>query len=321
MVEIIRRHEVLRTCFPMDAGRPVRRVLPNPGAFAAPVDLRGLPIDKREVVAQRLATEEMARPFKLQNDPPVRCSLLCLGEADHILLWTTHHIVFDGWSGEVLGRELAAIYGAFALGKPSPLSEPPLQYAQYAARQRERMRGERLEGALAFWREHMAGAPSVLELPTDLPRPATKTERGGRVTATFDASLVWGLKDLCGREKVTLFMTLLVAFQALLARTAGTRDIVVGCPVAGRDDPVLEELIGPFINTLPLRTVLDLSASFRALLRQSQPRVLEALGVPMSRLKSWSRSSGPSDRSDTARFFRFFFSSAIYPGTKRGFPS
>ena len=139
VVEIIRRHEVLRTCFPMEAGRPVRRVLPNPGTFPAPIDLRGLPTDKREVVARRLATDEMARPFKLQNDLPVRCTLLCLGETDHVLLWTTHHIVFDGWSGEVLQRELAAIYAAFALGKPSPLPEPPLQYAQYAARQRERM--------------------------------------------------------------------------------------------------------------------------------------------------------------------------------------
>src|SRR5262245_9635482 len=152
VVEIIRRHEVLRTCFPAEAGRPVRRVLPNPGAFPAAVDLRGLPVDKREAVARRLAMDELAQPFKLQSDLPVRCKRLRLGEADHILLWTTHHIVFDGWSGEVLARELAMIYEAYVLGKPSPLPEPPLQYAQCAARQRERMRGERLEHALAFWR-------------------------------------------------------------------------------------------------------------------------------------------------------------------------
>ena len=204
LAEELRRHEVLRTCFPSDDGRPVCRVLAAPEASSVVIDLSNLPKDARQAEARRLAAEELARPFDLENGLPVRWMLLRLGDADHVLLWTAHHIVFDGWSATVLRRELAAIYGAFVRGEQSPLPDPPLQFAEFAARQRDRFSGKSIEQALSFWRAYMAGAPPVLELPADWPRPATRTERAGRITTTFGTPLVRSLKELGRREGATL---------------------------------------------------------------------------------------------------------------------
>jgi amino acid adenylation domain-containing protein len=320
VVEVVRRHEVLRTCFPSDSGRPVPRILPPPEAPPAVVDLRGVPAVAREAMARRLAADERERRFDLEGDRPVRAVLLRLEETDHVLLWTVHHIAFDGWSAEVLRYELAALYGAFVRGEPSPLSEPPLQYAEYALRQRERLRGEMLERPIAFWRKQMAEAPPVLNLLTDRPGPAERTERGGRLTAMLDAPLVRALKDLGRGEGATLFMTLLAAFQALLGRIAGTSDIAVACPVAGRNDPALEDLIGPFINTLPFRTKLEESTSFRTLLSRTRTHVLEALAhsdVPFEKLVEELKlerlaGNGP--------FFQVFFQLRNFPEREVEFP-
>ncbi len=320
LAEVLRRHEVLRTRFPSSDGRPVCRVLAPPEASSAVVDLRSLPEDARQTEARRLAAEELARPFDLENGLPVRWMLLRLGDADHVLLWTAHHIVFDGWSATVLRRELAAIYGAFLRGEHSPLPDPPLQFAQFAARQRDRFAGNTLEQAFSFWREYMAGAPPVLELTTDWPRPATRTERAGRITTTFETPLVRSLKELGRREGATLFMTLLAAFQTLLARSTGTFDIVVGCPVACRDDPVLENLIGPFINTLPIRAVLEPSMSFRTLLAQTRTRALEALAhssVPFEKLVEELR---PERSLAHAPLFQILFQLRNLPESAAEFP-
>ena len=180
VVEIVRRHEVLRTCFPTDAGRPMRRILPNRRTYPDPVDLCGLPADEREALSRRLAADERARPFDLRGTYLSRSTLLCFAETDHILLWTAHHIAFDGWSAKLSVRAGLALR-AFARDEPAPISEPPLQYADYAASQRESLLGEALEMPLAFWRASMRGASPVLVLPADRPRPATRTERGPSV--------------------------------------------------------------------------------------------------------------------------------------------
>ena len=320
VVEVIRRHEVLRTCFPSEAGRPIRRVLPPPEACDAVADLRSLPAGVREAEAQRLAAEERTRPFSLEHGPPVRFMLLRLDDLDHVLLWTVHHIAFDGWSAEVFRHELAAIYGAFARGEPSPLPEPPIQYAEYAARQRAGLRDQALERLIAFWRRHLAGAPPVLDLPADRPRPARRTERAGRLRSTFGAALVHNLKDVGRRDGATLFMTLLTTFQVLLARTAGTFDIVVGFPIAGRNDPALEDLIGPFINTLAFRAELDSSLSFRALLEQTRSRVLDVLAhseLPFERLVE---ELSPERSLGHAPLFQVFFQLRNVPKREVEFP-
>ena len=285
--EIVRRHEVLRTTFAIVDDEPAQVVAPH-APLALPVtDLSARPPAQREQEARRLATEEARKPFNLSTGPLLRASLLKLDEDDHVLLVTMHHIVSDGWSMGVLINEIATLYAAFTAGRPAPLADLPIQYADYAVWQRDWLRGERLDEQLAYWRRQLAGAPPVLELPTDRARPPVQSFGGAQVVFRLSEQLSQELNALCRREGVTLFMLLLAAFQTLLYRYTNQPDIVVGTPIAGRSRRELEGLIGFFINTLVLRTDLSGNPSFRALLRQVKEMTLGAFAhqdVPFEKL-------------------------------------
>jgi amino acid adenylation domain-containing protein len=274
--EVIRRHEMLRTTFVATAGAAVQVVGPAPLPRLPVVDLAGLPsaVRARELRAQ--AERCLAVPFDLSRDLLLRPVLLRLGADDQGLVLTTHHIAADGWSLGVLAGEVAALYGAFAHGEPSPLPDLSLQYGDFAAWQRQRLQGGLLAEHLSFWRGHLASAPAVLELPLDLPRPAVLTTRGRTVPAELPADLAGALRALSRASGATLFMTLLAGFAVLLGRYARTEDLLIGTPVANRQRPEIEPLVGLFANILALRVRLAAAPSFRELV----VRVREAtLGV------------------------------------------
>ncbi|HEX2079726.1 MAG TPA: amino acid adenylation domain-containing protein, partial [Longimicrobium sp.] len=274
--EIVRRHEALRTTFMEADGAPVQVIAPF-GGFSLPMeDLSGLNEADREAAVRRRAGEEARRPFDLSAGPLFRAALLRLGAEDHVLLLSMHHIVSDGWSMGVLFRELSALYEAYREGRESPLPEPGVQYADYAAWQREHLRGELLERQLGYWRERLADAPALLELPTDHPRPPVQTFRGANERIELPLELLERLQALGRSEGATLYMVLLGAFQVLLSKYSGSEDIVVGSPIAGRTRKEMEELIGFFVNTLVLRTDLGGDPSFREVLRRAREATLGA---------------------------------------------
>jgi amino acid adenylation domain-containing protein len=274
--EIVRRHESLRTVFREVDGAPVQVIAPF-GGFALPMeDLSGLSEADREAALGRLAAEEALQPFDLAAGPLIRAALLRLGAEDHVLLLSMHHIVSDGWSTGVLLREISTLYEAYREGRESPLPELAVQYADYAVWQREQLEGEALEQQLAYWRERLAGAPELLELPTDHPRPAMQTYRGETVPVELSIELLERLHALGRSEGATLYMTLLGAFQVLLSKYAGSEDVVVGSPIAGRTRGEVEELIGFFVNTLVLRSDLSGDPSFREVLRRVREATLGA---------------------------------------------
>jgi amino acid adenylation domain-containing protein len=285
--EIVRRHEALRTTFTEVDGSPVQVIAPFVG-FALPVeDLSGLSEADREAAVRRRAGEEARRPFDLSAGPLFRAALLRLGADDHVLLISMHHVVSDGWSMGVLFRELAVLYEAYRDGGESPLAELAVQYADYAVWQREQLEGEVLDRQLSYWRERLAGAPELLELPTGRPRPAVQTYRGAAVPVELSRELVERLQALGRSEGATLYMVLLGAFQVLLSKYGGGEDVVVGSPIAGRTRREVEELIGFFVNTLVLRTDLSGDPSFRETLRRVREATLGAYAhqeLPFERL-------------------------------------
>jgi hypothetical protein len=206
----------------------------------------------------------------------VRCTLLWLAEKDHVVLLTLHHIISDGWSMEILIREVSTLYQAFSRGQPSPLPELPIQYSDYAAWQRDWLQGETLEKQLAHWMQQLDGDIPVLNLPTDRPRPPVQTHRGARELFTVPQSLAEALRALSQQEEASLFMTLLAAFNVLLYRYTGQEDILVGSPVTNRHRAEVREVIGFFVNTLVLRTDLSGEPSFRELLRRVRDTALAA---------------------------------------------
>ncbi|MCP4657047.1 MAG: amino acid adenylation domain-containing protein, partial [bacterium] len=275
-----RRHGALRTRFARRDGRLVQVVAPPqappPTAAALPrIDLQGLGHPAAWTEAQRLAREQAVRPFDLTRGPLLRTALLGLGPADHVLLVTQHHVVSDGWSLGIFVREMTALYGA-AAGASRSLPPLAVQYGDFSRWQREWLRGEVLEGVLAHWRRRLDGAPELLDLPTDRPRPAVLTTAGGRCRRVLDAPLTAGLEELGPACDATLFMILLSAFKTLLYRYSGQPDLVVGTPIAGRTRPEVEGLIGFFVNTLVLRTDLIGEPSFRDLLARVREVALEA---------------------------------------------
>jgi len=276
LTEIIRRHEVLRTSFPDKNGEPYQQVNDCKPIKLALVDLRGLTAEGREAEVARLRSAETRRPFDLSAGPLLRARLLRLEEKEHVALLTLHHIVSDGWSMGVLVREVASLYESYSQGVTAQLPELGIQYADYAVWQREWLESGVLEEQLEYWKEQLRGAPAVLELPTDRARPAVQSYRGGRERFELSAELSVGLRELSRREGVTLFMTLLAAFQTLLYRYTGQRDIPVGSPIAGRTRVETEELIGFFVNTLVLRSKLDAEVRFVDLLRQVREVTLGA---------------------------------------------
>jgi amino acid adenylation domain-containing protein len=276
LVEILRRHEALRTTFTTVAGEP-RQVIAAVPSFSLPVvDLASLPEPAREAESQRLAIEDANRPFDLSRGPLLRAALLRLEERAHVLLLNMHHVVSDGWSIGVLTSELTVLYEAFSAGRPSPLPELRIQYTDYALWQREWLSGEVLAAQLAYWKEHLRGAPAALDLPLDRPRPAVESHRGAMLPILLPRELSTALGLLSRREGVTLFMTLLAAFQVLLHRHSGQDDIVVGSPIAGRTRVETEGLIGFLVNTLVLRGKLGGDPTFRELLAQVRESTLGA---------------------------------------------
>ncbi|HWU91317.1 MAG TPA: amino acid adenylation domain-containing protein, partial [Kofleriaceae bacterium] len=277
LAEIVRRHDALRTTFTTAAGEPRQVIAAAEAAFRLPlVELAALPEAEREAEARRLASEDAARPFDLARGPLFRGTLVRLEPRAHVLLLCMHHIVSDGWSIAVLTRELAALYAAFASGGHSPLPELPIQYADHARWQRAWLSGEVLAGQLAYWKQQLQGAPAALTLPLDHPRPAVESHRGAVLPVQIPRELAAALTALSHREGVTLFMTLLAAFQVLLHRHSGQADVVVGSPVAGRTRVETEPLIGFLVNTLVLRGRLGDDPSFRALLAQAREATLGA---------------------------------------------
>ncbi len=278
---LLQRHTALRTIFVAESGRPAQVIRPSAPMTLSIVDLRPHPDAERAGEARRLAVEEAQRPFDLARGPLLRAGLLHTAEDEHILLVTTHHIVFDG-SHEVFFRELTTLYNAFVLRTPPQLPELPVQYVDFAHWQRRWLTdkdedvGSPLQAQLAYWRQQLDGAPAALELPTDRPRPSMQTFHGARHTFTLAPSLTNQLKALCRQEGVTLFMTMLAAFQVLLKRYSNQDRIAVGTPIAQRSQAAVEHLIGCFVNTLVLHTDLSGDPSFRTLLGRVREMALGA---------------------------------------------
>ena len=262
--ELLKRHGALRTRFESAGGREVQVIEPTVSLDLQRLDLCGLPDGEREAEAKRLLEEEVSRPFDLSRAPLMRTKLLRVGEGDHVLVVTLHHIVSDGWSGGVLTRELGELYRGYRSGNASSLPEPGIQYADYAVWQRAWLSGEVLEEQLDYWRRHLSGV-SVLQLPTDRPRPAEQSLDGSCELEVWSGDVLKGLKSLSHREGATLFMVLLAAFQVLLRRWTGQDDVAVGTPIANRTRSEVEGVVGFFVNSLVLRTDLSGNPTFREL--------------------------------------------------------
>jgi amino acid adenylation domain-containing protein len=285
--ELIGRHEVLRTNLKSVNGLPVQVIAPELKITLTPVSLQQLPIQERYAEAVRLTTEEFARPFELEHDPLVRVGLLRLAEDDHVLQVNMHHAITDRWSFAVFEKELAVLYQAFATGQPSPLPELPIQFADYAVWQRERMSGDEYRRDLDYWRGRLAGAPFVLDFPTDFPRPPIQNFQGARVYVGYPKSLLDGLKELSRREGVTMFMTLMAAFKALIYRYTEQQDILISTPIGTRLRPETENLVGYLLNLLIVRTDLSGNPTFRELLKREQESCVGAFAhqeVPFGKL-------------------------------------
>jgi len=274
--EIARRHESLRTTFFTVDGQAVQVIAPISPLSLPMIDLCRLSEEEREVEVQRLAVEEAQTPFDLARGPLMRVTLLRLREEEHALLLVMHHMIFDGWSLGVLIQEIATLYEALVDGKPSPLPELPIQYPDFAVWQKEWLPGEVLEEQLTYWRQQLDGAPTVLELPTDRPRPPIQGSRGATELFTLSKSLTASLQALSLEEASTLFIVMLAAFNGLLHWYTGQDDILVGSPIANRRRPELEGLIGIFINTLVLRTNLSGNPTFRELVDRVREMILDA---------------------------------------------
>jgi len=285
--EMHRRHEALRTCFLLVEGTPLQIVsLPQPSSLVIE-DLSGLAASQKEAEVQQIVGEEARRPFDLATGPLLRRRLLRLGEQEHVLLLTMHHIVSDGWSMGVLIREIGLLYEAFSAGKSSPLPELTVQYADFAVWQREWLQGEVLQEQLAYWKKQLDGSPAALELPTDRPRPPVMSFRGAALSYQYSAELSKALTNLSRREGVTLYLVLLAAFKVLLHRYTGQEDLSVGTPIANRNRIETEPLIGFFANTLVMRTDLSGNPTFKQLLQRIRKVALDAYAhqdIPFEKL-------------------------------------
>ena len=273
---IIQRHEILRTKFSSIEGQPTQVITPKLNLTLPVIDLRNLPVRKKEIEAKRLIDLEAQTPFNLAIPPLLRSSLLRLDEAEYILLLTMHHIVSDGWSTDILVDEIITLYQNSQGNRFLNLPELTIQYADYTVWQRQWLQGETLTKQLDFWQQQLADIPSVLPLPLDKPRPHIQSYRGTKQAFVISPELTNALKTICQQENCTLFMILLAAFKVLLYRYTATEDIVVGSPVANRHRTEVEALIGFFVNTLVLRTNLAEKPTFLELLARVKDCTLSA---------------------------------------------
>jgi amino acid adenylation domain-containing protein len=273
--DIVRRHEILRTVFPVVDGTPMQ-VVTDASPEITIEDLEPMAAHTRQARARAICRTESRRPFDLARGPLLRVLMLRLGEGDHIVLLNMHHIVCDQWSFGVLGRELIALYEAHCAGRPSPLEPLGLQFGDFAAWQREWLSGGVLQAHLAFWRRHLGGHLPVLALPSDRTRPAIPSHEGGCETRRVAPALRSAVEAFSRREQTSVFMTLMAAFTALLARYSGGDDILVGIPIANRNYLASENLIGDFVNTLPIRTTLADDPTFHELVRRVKGTLLDA---------------------------------------------
>jgi amino acid adenylation domain-containing protein len=274
--DVVQRQAALRTVFREVDGEPLQVVRPFEQRPLRFVDLTQLPPVERRAAADRATRDEALRPFDLAEGPLFRAALLRLDDQQHQLLFTLHHIVCDGWSLGIFLSDLHATYQARLAGNQAAMVPLALHFGPYAARERERLSGAALDQLLAYWREHLGGAAPTLDLPTDRPRPRQRSFGGAGVSFSFTPALSDALRTLARSERATLYMVLLALFKVLLARLSGQNDIVVGTPVANRPTPELEALIGMFVSTLPIRTVLEPEQGMRALLAQVRDNVIEA---------------------------------------------
>jgi hypothetical protein len=282
--EIIKRHDSLRTSFVCVAGQPAQKIHLNLGVKLATVDCTHLESPKS---LEKLILKETQQPFDLSQAPLIRSQLLCLAEDEHFLLLTMHHIISDGWSVGILIQELAEVYQSIREGKSFPLAELPIQYADFAYWQRQELQQELLKTQLNYWKQQLSGKISILELPTDKPRPITQTFAGKKHNLALSEHLRIAVKNFSQAEGVTLFMTLLTVFEILLHSWSNQEDIIIGTPVIGRYHAETQKIIGFFINTLVLRTDLSGNPTFRELLKRVKQVTLEAYDhqdVPFEKL-------------------------------------
>ncbi|MCA2629515.1 MULTISPECIES: amino acid adenylation domain-containing protein [unclassified Microcystis] len=274
--ELIRRHEILRTTFPMVEGQPIQRIAP-PSTVSLPLeDLQGLSKNEQTEHLQEIAIAFSLKPFNLAKESLVQFKLLKLGSQEYVLLLKMHHIIYDGWSLSIFFGELSQLYAAFVRGLPSPLPELSIQYADFAVWQRQWLTGEVLERQLNYWQKQLQDAPTILELPTDYPRPPIPSFRGDGQVFRLNQDLTQRLKRLSQESGATLFMTLLAAFFVLISRYSGQLDVLVGSPIANRNSSAIEKLMGFFANTLALRGDMSGNPSFLDLLERVKQTTLSA---------------------------------------------
>lgn len=311
--EIRRRHGTLRTRFVERADGPVQLIDP-PGDWWLPrIGLNGLPESTREAEARRLAKEDAIRPFDVARGPILRTSLIELGPDDRILLLNVYHIVFDGWSMGVLMKELTELYGAFVEGRPSPLPELTVQYADLAAWQRERLSGGVLEARLDWWKRNLEGAPRLWSFPTDRPRPEVLSNRGDHIVRPLPPALRDRLEKLATAEGASLFMVILAALSLVLRGWTGQDDVVVGSPVAGREQQESERLIGPFLSLVPLRVRLSGALSFRELLHRASRTTMDAFAQQEVSLERILEAVGVKRGPSHYPLFQFMLNLLVFP--------
>ncbi|MEE8586353.1 MAG: amino acid adenylation domain-containing protein [Acidobacteriota bacterium] len=285
--DILNRHEALRTTFTSSNGQPTQVVHDGAKAELPVIPLEGVPAEERQQAALEGALQEAGRPFDLRSGPLLRTSLIRLGQADHVLVLSVHHIVFDGWSSGIFLRELSACYKARLADRPAQLADLPVQYVDFTHWQREWLAGPVLQQRLRYWKQVLSGAPSVLELPSDRPRPAMQSFQGRMHPFKLPGSLTERLRQLCRHRAVSLFMALTAAFLTLISRCTGRKDLVIGTPVANRDQPELQQVIGFFVNSLVLRVDLSGDPAFEELLQRVREAALGAYAqqdIPFEKL-------------------------------------
>ena len=274
--EITRRHEVLRTSFQSENGTPIQVIHQEVTININVVDLQKYSEQERQTLVKELTTKIAITPFDLGIAPLVRCNLLHVSPVEHLFLLTIHHIIADVWSMGILIQELSSLYQAFTQGFASPLAELPIQYADFAIWQRQWLSGDKKETQLNYWKQQLQGAPELLQLPTDRPRPIVQTYRGRITNFTLNTDLTQNLQTLSRESDTTLFMTMYAAFATLLYRYSGQSDISIGSPIANRNRSEIEPLIGFFLNTLVLRSRFEDNPSFKQLLAQVKETTLKA---------------------------------------------